>query len=148
MAIVDSQLQYNIFYSSYGTIYREVKENMKVSEPHDINNNATTYTAREAYKKVLPYGRATFVQDAVDERIVDNVWNKSYTYEGCTGSSQGIIDFQRGVGGWPELESSNPPIDTSKDRMPVNQKKRKRIQNLILTGRRRMAEILYSLIEF
>lgn len=109
---------FNQFHGSYGTVSEEDKEDIKVDEPHDISNNVTTHTAQEAYDRVLEYGGASFVRDAVDERIVDNVRKKSYSFEGSNGSTKGIIDTQSDVGGWPELKSEIPPVDTSGDGMP------------------------------
>ncbi|AXP80131.1 Pectate trisaccharide-lyase precursor [Mariniflexile rhizosphaerae] len=94
------------------------KATMKMSEPHNINNNVTTHTALVAYDKVLAYGGASFKRDAIDSRIVDEVTNKTYTYEGSNGSTKGIIDTQSDVGGWPVLNSETPPTDTSGDGMP------------------------------
>lgn len=109
---------YNQFHGSYGTVPEADKEAMRKSSPHDIKNNVTTHTAMEAYEKVLEYGGASFSRDAVDERIVENVRNTSYDFEGSNGSVNGIIDSQGDVGGWPELESTPAPVDTSGDGMP------------------------------
>lgn len=109
---------FNQFHASYGTVSDADMNAMKLSQPHDIGNNVTTHTAQEAYEKVLDYGGASLVRDAVDERIVDNVKNKSYSFEGSNGSTKGIIDTQSDVGGWPELQSEEPPVDTSGDGMP------------------------------
>lgn len=109
---------YNQFHSSYGTVSEEDKAAMRLSDPHDIENNVTTHSAQEAYEKVLDYAGASLERDAVDTRIVGEVRNASYTYEGSNGSTDGIIDTQADVGGWPTLESVEPPKDTSGDGMP------------------------------
>lgn len=109
---------FNQFHGSYGTVSEEDKAAMKMSEPHNINNNINTHTALVAYDKVLAYGGASFKRDAIDLRIVDEVTNKTYTYEGSNGSTKGIIDTQSDVGGWPVLNSETPPTDTSGDGMP------------------------------
>lgn len=109
---------YNQFHSSYGSVSQEDKDRMRLQEPHDINDNVTTHTAQEAYGKVLDFGGASFVRDDVDIRIIDNVRNKNYSAEGSLGSTNGIIDSQADVGGWPILESKEAPADTSGDGMP------------------------------
>ncbi|HYF70732.1 MAG TPA: pectate lyase [Ohtaekwangia sp.] len=109
---------YNQFHGSYGTVSEEDKTAMRLSEPHPINNNVTTHTAEDAYDRVLMYGGASFVRDAVDRRIIDNVKNGDFSFEGSNGSTKGIIDTQADVGGWPELESLIPPLDTSNDGIP------------------------------
>lgn len=109
---------YNQFHGSYGTVSEADKEALKIDSPHDINNNVTTHTAIEAYEKVLNYGGASFRRDEVDIRIIRNVRNKSYDFPGSQGSVNGIIDSQSDVGGWPELESTAAPVDTSNDGMP------------------------------
>ena len=109
---------FNQFHGSYGTVSEEDKAAMKMSEPHNINNNINTHTALVAYDKVLAYGGASFKRDAIDLRIVNEVTNKTYTYEGSNGSTKGIIDTQSDVGGWPVLNSETPPTDTSGDGMP------------------------------
>ncbi|WP_073371223.1 pectate lyase family protein [Flavobacterium fluvii] len=109
---------YNQFHSSYGVVSDADKLKMKVNTPHDIKGNVTTHTAQIAYERVLKYGGANLVRDAVDLRIIDNVKNKTYTFEGTNGSTKGIIDSQGDVGGWPVLKSTTPPLDTDNDGMP------------------------------
>ncbi|ALJ05937.1 pectate lyase [Pseudalgibacter alginicilyticus] len=96
----------------------EDKAAMKLSEPHDIENNVTTHTAEIAYNKVLDYAGASLVRDVVDIRVVNDVRTGTYQYEGSEGSTLGLIDSQADVGGWPELISEPAPVDTSGDGMP------------------------------
>ncbi len=109
---------YNQFHSSYGVVSEMDKNNMKATTPFNINENVTTHTAQIAYERVLKYGGANLVRDAVDTRIIDNVKNKSYSFEGSNGGTKGIIDSQKDVGGWPELKTTTPPLDTDNDGMP------------------------------
>lgn len=109
---------YNQFHGSYGEVSEEDKTAMRLPEPHDTGNNVTTHTAEEAYEKVLAYAGASLRRDAVDERIVENVRDGSYSFEGSNGSTNGIIDTQSDVGGWPELESKKAPADADNDGMP------------------------------
>ncbi len=109
---------YNQFHGSYGTVSEADKAAMKLEEPHDINNNVTTHSAITAYNKVLAIGGASLVRDEVDERIVENVKNATYQFEGSRGSTNGLIDSQEDVGGWPQLETDTAPEDSSGDGMP------------------------------
>jgi len=68
-----------------------------------------TSSARDAYLAVLAGAGATLPRrDSVDTRIIKEVQDR-------TGS---IINSQDQVGGWPELKSAAPPVDTDEDGMP------------------------------
>ncbi|MEH6704109.1 MAG: pectate lyase [Galbibacter orientalis] len=109
---------YNQIHHSYGEVSEEEKQAMRLPSPLDVENNVTTHTAQDAYKRVLEFGGSSLVRDEIDQRIVKEVEAGNYTYEGSNGSSKGIIDSQNDVGGWPELKSETPPQDSSKDGMP------------------------------
>jgi hypothetical protein len=108
---------YNQFHGSYGTVSDEDKAAMRKAAPHPVSN-VTTHTAEVAYEKVLDYTGASLKRDAVDLRIIDNVRTKSFSFPGSNGSTNGIIDTQSDVGGWPELASSAPPANASGDGIP------------------------------
>ncbi len=109
---------YNQFHSSYGTVSEAEKAAMRISQPHPVNDNVTTYDATTAYEQVVGYAGASLVRDAVDTRIIDNVKNKTFTANGSNGSTNGIIDTQSDVGGWPELKSTNALKDSDGDGIP------------------------------
>lgn len=109
---------YNQFHSSYGTVSEQDKAAMRLSEPHPIDNNVTTHSAEIAYLRVLDFAGASLERDAVDQRVIENVKDKTYSFEGSNGSTKGIIDTQIDVGAWPELKSLAPPINTSGDGIP------------------------------
>lgn len=75
----------------------------------------STHTAAQAYDLVLTLAGASLKRDAVDTRIADEVRNGTYTYEGSNGSSNGLIDTQGDVGGWPEYQTATRPADTDGD---------------------------------
>ena len=91
---------------------------MKLAAPLQINNNVTTHTAQIAFTRVLDYSGASFKRDAVDNRIINTVRNGNYTANGSAGSTNGIIDSQADVGGWPLLSQLTAPLDTDGDGMP------------------------------
>ena len=108
----------NQFYSSYGTIIEAEKVALKLAVPHPVNNNVTTHAAQEAYQRVLAFAGASYKRDAVDTRIVNDVRNRTFSAPGSKGSTNGIIDSQNDVGGWPELISAPAPADSDLDGMP------------------------------
>ncbi len=109
---------YNQFHGSYGTVSDADKAAMRMSEPHPINNNVTTHAPGIAYEKVLAFSGASLKRDEVDTRVIENVKNKTFSFPGSNGSTNGIIDTQSDVGGWPELESAEYPKSTADDGIP------------------------------
>lgn len=91
--------------------------NLKLTEEVNISS-MTTQTPQEAYTNVLLYAGASLKRDAVDNRIINEVTNGTYTYTGSAGSKYGLIDSQTDVGSWPQLNSTTAPIDTDLDGMP------------------------------
>lgn len=83
-----------------------------------------TETAVDAYASVLKFAGAGFKRDTLDERIMNDVKNR-------TG---GLIDVQGGythgtvyeltVNAWPALKSLSAPVDTDKDGMPDDWEKK------------------------
>jgi len=74
-------------------------------------------SAQDAYTAVLDYAGASIKRDGVDVRVADETRNKTYTYEGSKGSTNGLIDTQTDVGGWPQY-SGTPSQDSDGDGMP------------------------------
>lgn len=109
---------YNQFHSSYGTVSESDKAAMRLSQPHPVNDNVVTYEAAKAYQQVVSYSGASLVRDAVDLRVIETVKNKIFSANGSNGSTNGIIDTQSDVGGWPELKTASPLKDSDGDGMP------------------------------
>ncbi len=86
----------------------EPKDTNLVPEPFPAPPVATDAPA-VAFEKVLDQAGAVLPRrDSVDSRIVQSI---------RTGTGR-IIDSQKEVGGWPELQSTAPPLDTDGDGMP------------------------------
>jgi hypothetical protein len=73
----------------------------------------TEQTTEEVYPVVLKNAGASLVRDVIDKRIVNEVKSGTVTF-----GKNGIIDSQKDVGGWPELQSKPAPKDTDQDGMP------------------------------
>lgn len=94
------------------------KNNLKLNNPLPFGNLSFNHSAEEALEKILAYGGASHHRDAVDIRILADVKQGNYTAEGSRGSTNGLIDSQDDVGGWPMLSSLPAPLDTDGDGMP------------------------------
>lgn len=94
------------------------KNEIKINQPHDIQNNVRTDAPKEAYDKILQIGGASLVRDAIDLHVLKDVKNGSFTYNGSKGSTNGIIDSQKDVGGFPNLKQGKPLLDSDNDGMP------------------------------
>lgn len=80
--------------------------------------DVTTHTAAKAYEKVVAYAGASLRRDAQDARIADEIRNGNYTFAGSSTGQYGIIDKTSDVGGWSELLSTEPPMDSDEDGIP------------------------------
>ncbi|MGV3510327.1 MAG: pectate lyase family protein [Sphingobacteriaceae bacterium] len=109
---------FNQFHGSYGTVSEADKAAMRLNTAHTTNDNVTTHSALIAYERVLDYTGASLKRDAVDTRIILHTRNKTFASAGSNGSTNGIIDTQADVGGWPNLKSLTAPKDTDNDGMP------------------------------
>lgn len=76
------------------------------------------HTAEVAFDKVLTYGGASLVRDAIDTRISDEVRNGTATFTGSVSKRPGIIDKPSDVGGWPVYQSASAPVDSDNDGIP------------------------------
>ncbi len=91
-------------YKYLGTI-----DHWKVDRTFDTGLNAPkTHSAEDARCLVLAHAGGSAVRDAVDERLANDIKNR-------TGK---LLDSQDEVGGWPELETRPAPKDADRDGMP------------------------------
>ena len=82
---------------------------------------AKRHAATMAYQVVLDFAGASLKRDAIDSRIIEHTRKGSYTANGSSGeanSTNGIIDKQSDVGGWPFLNTGIVLSDTDLDGMP------------------------------
>ena len=78
----------------------------------------TTHTAITAYEKVLAYVGASLKRDVIDARVISDVRNGNYTFEGSNGSSNGLIDSQTNSEGYITYHSTAKPVDSNNDGIP------------------------------
>lgn len=75
-------------------------------------------SAEEAFETVLAKAGCSLHRDIIDARIADEVRNGTYTYNGSNGSTKGLIDSPKDVGGYPDLATGEALADTDRDGMP------------------------------
>lgn len=123
------------------------KNEIKINQPHDIQNNAKTDAPKEAYDKILQIGGASLVRDAVDLHVLKDVKDGSFTYKGSKGSSNGIIDSQKDVGGFPNLNQGTALPDSDNDGMPDEWEIKNKLNPKIANGNGRDLHKDYDNIE-
>jgi len=75
-------------------------------------------SAEQAFETVLAKAGCSLSRDVIDTRIVNEVRNGTYTYDGSNGSTKGLIDSPSDVGGYPALNAGTALTDTDRDGMP------------------------------
>ena len=93
------------------------KSQIKSETEHPIEQ-VTTHTAQAAFDKVLQLAGTSFRRDAVDERIVKHTRTGTFAAPGSNGSTNGLIDSQEDVGGYPVLAPGEALPDSDGDGMP------------------------------
>lgn len=118
-AITGDNWQGVSLHSSFGSYAAGITKNDIRVENAFSFATVTTHDAALAFENVLAYAGASLVRDTVDRRAVHDARNGVATVlTGGNGSTNGIIDTQSAVGGWPELKSATTPPDTDADGMP------------------------------
>ncbi len=89
----------------------------KSSESQFNYNTISVQSADKAYEVVANYAGASHSRDAIDDHVVSDMRKGVATYTGSKGSTNGLIDTQSDVGGWPTL-TGTAPTDTDGDGIP------------------------------
>ncbi|MDR1341747.1 MAG: GDSL-type esterase/lipase family protein [Prevotellaceae bacterium] len=110
--VYEEQVGISIDYSEESENYPKLERTVRLQEPLSVMPTQTG-TAQEAYESVLRSVGASYVRDAIDLRILNEVRAGTFTY-----GKNGLIDSQREVGGLPALKSLPAPLDTDGDGMP------------------------------
>lgn len=78
----------------------------------------TIHTAQEAYDLVLQYAGASLKRDTLDERVTNDVRNRTGRIIDVQGGYQHATPYATTVNAWPTLSSTTAPTDTDHDGMP------------------------------
>lgn len=118
-AVTDNNWQGVNMHSSFNAYAPGTTLNNIRSDSEFDKGEVTTHLAEVAYEKVLELAGASLFRDEVDFRVVNDVSTGTATFMvGGNGSTNGLIDTQAAVDGWPELFSSDAPLDSDNDGMP------------------------------
>lgn len=93
------------------------KKEAVINKPHpaeDIN----MLSAVDAYQSVLDNVGASFKRDTLDERIINNVKNRTGGFIDVQGGFPHGTAYELTIAAWPSLKSLPAPTDTDKDGMP------------------------------
>ncbi len=97
---------------------RSLTDAIRLREPFCEAQTATHDTFELLDSVLNDVGANRPGMDSVDQRVVDNVRQRSVDFKGSRTGIPGIIDSQTDVGGWPDLEPGQPPLDTDHDGLP------------------------------
>lgn len=101
----------------------EDKKNTVVDEPIAAEE-IPEQTAKDAYEVVLKYVGASFKRDSLDERIINDVKNRTGRFIDVQGGFPHGTEYDLTVNAWPALKSLPMATDTDKDGMPDEWEKR------------------------
>ena len=104
--------------SNFAELAPKVTLNELISNTEFSIPKPKTQSARKAYQSVLKNAGCSSVRDVLDMRYVNETRTGTFTYKGSKGSTNGLIDSQNDVGGWPEYISLPAPKDTNRDGIP------------------------------
>ena len=102
----------------------EDKKKTVIDKPHPATPIGLQ-TAKDAYEDVLLYVGASFKRDTLDERIINNVKNRTGKFIDVQGGFPHGTSFEQTINAWPFLKSLPAPTDTDKDGMPDDWEKKK-----------------------
>jgi len=83
-----------------------------------ISEPVTTHTAQEAYDLVLQQAGASFARDTLDQRIINDVRNRTGKLIDVQGGYPHGTPYAATVNAWPILNTISAPVDTDHDGMP------------------------------
>lgn len=114
------------------------------------------HTAQQAYEVVLNYAGCSYKRDAIDERLVNECRQGTFTYKGASANKGGIIDKLEDLrpadadatwSPWPELTSTSAPMDSDEDGMYDTWEELKGLDPTDPTDRNKLNEEGYTMLE-
>lgn len=99
------------------------KKNTVIDKAHNAEA-VPTQTATDAYEAVLKYVGASYRRDTLDERIINDVKNRSGGLIDVQGGFPHGTEYELTINAWPALKSLPAPVDTDKDGMPDDWEKK------------------------
>lgn len=101
----------------------EDKKNAVIDKPHTAEP-MNTQTAEAALEAVLNHAGASYRRDTLDERIVNDVKNRTGFMIDVQGRYPHHSPYEMTVNAWPDLKSVPTSADTDKDGMPDDWEKK------------------------
>ncbi|HEX7902373.1 MAG TPA: pectate lyase [Chitinophagaceae bacterium] len=95
----------------------EDKKNAVIDKPHAADP-MNIQTAEAAFESVLNHAGASYKRDTLDERIINDVKNRTGFIIDVQGRYPHHSPYEMTVNAWPVLKSLPVPADTDKDGMP------------------------------
>lgn len=95
----------------------EDKRNTVIDKPHDAWP-VPTETAENAYQSVLKFVGASYKRDTLDERIINDVKNRTGSLIDVQGGYPHGTAYEMTVNAWPNLKSIPALADNDKDGIP------------------------------
>lgn len=103
-----------VFLTNNGT--EEDKKNTLISQPHPVLP-INMQSAQDAYEGVLKKVGASYKRDTLDQRIVNNVRNRTGSLIDVQGGYPHGTAYELTVNAWPALKQEPAPADNDKDGM-------------------------------
>lgn len=100
------------------------KRNSVVTQPHPVVA-IPGESARQAYESVLIQTGASFSRDTMDQRIINEVKNRTGTLIDVQGHFPHGTAYEVTINAWPALRSLPSPADSDQDGMPDEWEKKK-----------------------
>src|SRR6202008_4432377 len=88
-----------------------------MNKPFDTEH-IPVQSAKDAYDAVVKSVGASFQRDTLDERIINDVKNRTGKFIDVQGGFPHGTAYDLTVNAWPALQSLAAPVDTDKDGMP------------------------------